>query len=495
MSRFQPIAVTTASDINTLRKNVELAFNRLVTQLNHQTQTTDVDVKDHRIRNVAWPVEWHDAVNIEYLMSVLPKKKKLQAQGALAGTPGTVTFTPYPPGYGQMGLRSISVSGNCDVLHVVIPFVDETETSKLWLASTGSIDGTSTAVTISSPIGTHTGTNTFAVGDFVVFDDPAQDAVNNIVVGTDTTNIRSYEVDQITALSTNTDGDVTSVTLQRKAEGTATAYFKSFMSAHEPLIKFYKAHLAYFAVPTDITAISGTTMVKDQAVDLPSACVVAVAAACDDNGSIGTWKQINASQLAYPFLPGENPAPGYRTCNGAEYLIPLTGLFSAGQSSPVRLWVGENASIRDVVANVTIAPTGTTNIFDGILGPMSNVTTVVYVLYVEPLQENSTNGARRVAVLEQLAFRNGEFSSFNSTTLPAGRRIPYLLKWPTLQMPVVGTLNSLYDSNLGSFQIGILPLVANGDYIYYQEGGELDAIIANIGNLIAGANMTISVMT
>jgi len=399
--------------------------------------------------------------------------------GTVSGDPGTVNFTPTLGPYGMMGFKGFTLTGKADLLHVVVWYVDEPSIQYLYGVLAGALDATTTPVTVSVNIFARQVEGvfpTFATGDLVVIDDPDQDPVN--------TTFRKYE---IATLGTIGGGTVTL---------TSRGGVGSYKSAHNSGRHFYKVKLAHFTIPTKDNA-GNDKIFNEEFFPLSSACVVGMAVAASDVGFIGTYNLKNCSQLGYPY-PGNliqrNPAPGFRTCTGAEYTLPLLGGALPGQTMPVRILVAENASIRDVVGILTVAPVESTATYNGVLGNLADVALVAYVLYVEPLQYNQSNAGRRVAVLEQLAIKSGEFASFPSSDLPDFRRMPYTLAWP-FELPVVGTLGSLFDPDVGSLLDSVLPFSTTGESIWFEEGGELDAVIALSGWTVPGSNLTLSVMT
>jgi hypothetical protein len=84
MSKFSTIFLKNVSSLEDLRRATEVAFERLITQLNSQKIDKDLNLYDHRITNVAWPVELHDVVNVEFLRNAL-KQVLLNAVGAAKG--------------------------------------------------------------------------------------------------------------------------------------------------------------------------------------------------------------------------------------------------------------------------------------------------------------------------------------------------------------------------------------------------------------------------
>jgi|WetSurMetagenome_2_1015567.scaffolds.fasta_scaffold225931_1 hypothetical protein len=70
MSLIDPIVIPSTPTIEELTQTLNNSFNKLTTQLNSQKQISDLDVNNHRVTNVGWPTQLHDAVNLEYLKSL-----------------------------------------------------------------------------------------------------------------------------------------------------------------------------------------------------------------------------------------------------------------------------------------------------------------------------------------------------------------------------------------------------------------------------------------
>ncbi len=121
-----------------------------------------------------------------------------------------------------MTKRLIALGGNTkyQLLNFECPSLDLTDNA--WGAQ-GSIDATSDPASIMAPIfGTSNFGRSFAVGDYILWDDP------RIVSG-----VYQYEIDQITAVSGS------NFTLLRRGNNASGAQFGSVKAAHTN-IKFYR---------------------------------------------------------------------------------------------------------------------------------------------------------------------------------------------------------------------------------------------------------------
>lgn len=427
-----------------------------------------IDFHGRRITNASPSVNDFDYVvrkELQYLRTQLSPP----AAAVSLATAGTLTYTPDVAEYGRLKLKDIVVNGSATAIHLAAACIEETIVDKLYGVLQADLS-TTNPVTITPTINAETGYS-FADYQYLAFDDPAQDAGN--------TDFRSYEICSFTINGSD-------YTLTRGQLGSAA-------SAHLAGTKFYPVRVVYQCQP--FKAISPFTgFPKIKTFELPNLCVLATVVALDNLGGIGASTTVNCSKLAYPF-PSENPAPGFRTLNGAEYLGQLIGVLAIGQSLPCRIVTSENAVSRNLVGSMTIAPVGNNTVFNGVLGSMTGVADVFYVLFIEPLRNSQTQSSRRVAILDQLAIRENEFWTFLNSSVPNFRRMPYLPIWPPNVMPVIGTVDSIYDSSTGAVRVNALPFSDSGQRIIFEENGELDVVVAKIGTSNAGANFTLASQT
>ena len=475
--------------------------------------TADIDMGGFRIANLGDPEkirvsgkeaallgtraaetrQLNHALNIQFADARYLHRHE-EEKGGASGNPGTVAYTPTLGPYAMMGFKSFTLTGKADLLHVVIWSIDEASTDLLYGVLGAAMDATTSPVTLSVTVFNKERdgvTPEFAIGDLIAIDDPDQDPDNPAAApGT----IRKYEIATVGTITGSQPGTAT-------IEFTSRGGLGSFKSAHESGRRFYRVRAAHFSVPTKDNA-GNDKITSEEFFPISSACVVAMAVAASDVGSIGTWNLTNCSALAYPF-PGDphetNPAPGYRTCNGADYRFLLAGAVSVAQSSGVPLWVGETASIRDVVASIARPPEGSAAVYDGVLASMTDVALVLYILLIEPTTPLLPYRDRRVGILDQIAFKENEHHTFPTSNPPNAlegqRRMPYLPKWPTKTCPVVGTVDSLYDPDTGLIRSNVLPFVAQNDYIDFEEGCQIDAVVARVGSDFAGFNIEVTVLT
>lgn len=458
---------------------------------------TKLDVLD-RVNPVprrAWVSAVNERSGLESKMAytdirILPPAPAPPAGGGVAGDPGTVAYVPAAGPYGTMGFKDFSLTGKADMLQVAMWYVDEPETQYLYGILTGAMNAGDLTPTINVNVANRAkelnGTPpVFANGDLILIDDPDQDPSNPPASpGT----ARKYEIATIGTVAGSQPGEVTFALSARSVLG-------SYRSAHAISVRIYKVKAAHFTVPTKDNA-GNSKLINEENLPLASACVAAMAVAAEDVGVLGTWNLKNCSELAYPFPGGltqRNPAPGFRTCTGSSYTIPLGGTLIAGQTSPHRLVVAENTFPRCMAAKVLVAPTGIISFYDGVLYGENDKALVFYVLLIEPQREGVPNGERRVAVADQISVANGDFATFSSGDVPDFRRMPYRIKWP-FSCPVVGTIDSLFDSSLGELRTGVLPFNSTGESIQWEQDSEVDSVVARAGSTVPGSHATVTVL-
>jgi hypothetical protein len=74
----EPINLPMTDDIGELRKALQIALQRLAIRIDDGTTSVDLDLTDHRLKNVAWPAHDHDAVNVAYLKDLLKVQPSVQ---------------------------------------------------------------------------------------------------------------------------------------------------------------------------------------------------------------------------------------------------------------------------------------------------------------------------------------------------------------------------------------------------------------------------------
>ena len=421
--------------------------------------------------------------------------------GAVAGDPGSVSFTPFLPEqkYGVLGLKNIALTGNADLIHVWVAVVDERLTPFFYGEILANMDASTNPLsvscqvtfrTVATPTSLETETPGFAVNDLVIFDDPAQDAGNPT--------LRSYAIYKITQITGSQPGTVT-IQFTRQ-EGGGYAYLRSYMTSHPGGTRFYKVGIQHFTIPTKNE--TGYTALEKEELPLGSYCVVAAAMAASDVGTIGTAIWVNCSQIAYPF-PGDEysipPAPGMRTCNGLEYHLGIAGPLFQYSFLTNFVWVTESTSIRGAAAWCRLKPAGVDSIYQGLLKNVPNASCAAYVIYVEPRHPLVAEKDRRVAVIEQITIIEGQYDNFSLQTMglfnPDVRRTPFHLLWPCTHFPVVGTLETLFDLDSGLMREGVFPLAATGERIEFTEGGQLSLIVDRAGSDTAGSDLSVALLT
>lgn len=97
----ESIALPLTEDVGELRKAVEGALQRLALRIDSGQQTRDLDLNNHQVKNVAYPTDDADAVNVAYIRRKLAENRptlnrreqwRLQVNGS-----GTATGTGSSP--------------------------------------------------------------------------------------------------------------------------------------------------------------------------------------------------------------------------------------------------------------------------------------------------------------------------------------------------------------------------------------------------------------
>lgn len=238
--------------------------------------------------------------------------------------------------------------GSKRLLHAVVLWIDEIKTRDEW-ARIGAVDTTDplevTPISTSVP---RTDTAPYArdweVGDYVCWNDPSQSGVDS--------GKRRYECGQITVIDSITG----EWTIQRHwpDAGAGEATFGSYVEAHGDvrLYRVLASHFCYDVQKEDyiFDAAGGKTGIPRRwDIPLPSACVVAVYMAAENEFGLGDWTGQNISyeyQTSNPkLLP---PAPGLRTCAGQAYLFEEPGTIAAGNKATLPIRVQDWASLRTI---------------------------------------------------------------------------------------------------------------------------------------------------
>lgn len=70
MATIDGIYLQNITTVEELRAAVEMGFGKLVGQLNRGLITEDQNFNEHRLKNVGYPADLHDAVNLEFLKNM-----------------------------------------------------------------------------------------------------------------------------------------------------------------------------------------------------------------------------------------------------------------------------------------------------------------------------------------------------------------------------------------------------------------------------------------
>lgn len=76
LSRIPSPSIPPANNLEDLRLGVQSELDRIVSAINNAEFVSTIDAKNNRISNVAWPVNWHDAVNVEFLKRSLEARRR-----------------------------------------------------------------------------------------------------------------------------------------------------------------------------------------------------------------------------------------------------------------------------------------------------------------------------------------------------------------------------------------------------------------------------------
>jgi hypothetical protein len=312
----------------------------------------------------------------------------------------------------------------------------------------------------------------FGIGDYILWNDQ-----------TITAGIRSYEIDQITAIVAIDETHAT-LTVSRAGPGAAPdqAQYGSVFVGH--------SNAAFYRMINKLFIASANPAPGPQVLKFPwdNMTVAAVTAALPQEAPI----TVNLSPTVY--LPGTTtldprvnpPTPGLRTMNGAAYTnLGILGAVSVGQTSQARVSVQAHESIRTVYAKVLVAPTGPTT-FNG----DANACIVIYVCYISP------GGV--VGLIDTLVIDATEFNSYSASNVPDGRQMPYHALWPFAAPNTDWPPNRLPQC-AGALTAGgllQLPITPSGSStVLFTPDGAIDFIVTQVGTSTAGSNLTVTVQT
>ena len=306
---------------------------------------------------------------------------------------------------------------------------------------------------IVNPFGTSRTGRKFAVGDYVIWNDPQ--GITDPVSGSTFTN---YEIDQIIALKGN------AWTLKRAGPGAAGGKFAQFGTIKQshggiggsPLV-IYRLIDKLFTVP-----FSGAPQPVKLLWDNMTVAVVV--------GTVAGADPVTVSLLPLAGGIGKNPIytpthPGLRTLTGNEYVIPMSAPLTVGAIADFWLPVTGPESIRSAFGKLSLAAVG------GI--------SQIWVIYRTP--DLATAG-----LIDILNFPAGAVTSYDLTSnRPEMRRqMPYHDGWP----PVSGIGFDYPPNILPACPTALLP---NGDLdpafgaaatvnvntpILFEEGGSISYV-------------------
>lgn len=314
----------------------------------------------------------------------------------------------------------------------------------------------------------------FGVGDYILWNDP-----------TITAGVRSYEIDQITAI-VPVDNTHATVTVARRAQGAPMdqAQYGSSFNMH--------TNAAFYRLINKLFIASANPTPGPQVCKFPWDNMTVAAVLASVPGAAAPYT-VNLAPTVY--LPGTTnldprvnpPTPGLRTMNGAAYTnLGVSGPLSVGAASVARVSVQAHESIRTVYAKVLVAPQGATP-FNG----DANACIVIYVCYLAP------DGVT-VGLIDTLVIDDGEFNSYSSSNVPDGRQMPYHALWPYTAPNADWPPNRLPQC-AGALTVGgllQLPITPSGSStVLFTPDGAIDIIVAQTGTTTVGSNLTVTVQT
>lgn len=92
MSRIPQPKLPPSRDVEELRQHVQQALGDLARAASAAPVRVDLDMTEHRISNVAWPTEFHDAVNIEYLEAFIGSIRRRTRTAGSSGRGNEIIF-------------------------------------------------------------------------------------------------------------------------------------------------------------------------------------------------------------------------------------------------------------------------------------------------------------------------------------------------------------------------------------------------------------------
>jgi len=253
--------------------------------------------------------------------------------------PGALSGTPKLSDYGSWALDDMSVapdaSGNLNIvgaheIALALYYVDELA-ADLWASIDTAVDAATDPLTVACTVNPAT-SRQFQGGDFVVFNDEAQDATNP--------GWRSYECAQITAINAN------QFTFQRAYPGVPSgqATFGTLRCAHHAGIRFYKLDRKIFTFSVKKGFFRTPGLPARIEAKLPSACIVAAVVGVANHFGYGPFTVFPLSHHNEPFMPGD------RTCNGGAYTFQIPGPLTVQENVVIPMKVQDTASVRCVYA-------------------------------------------------------------------------------------------------------------------------------------------------
>jgi hypothetical protein len=411
-----------SSGIGTVAQLVTAVNDRLRTIVSWVTggyvgnpATSQVDLAQNQIINLADPVNPQDAVNLRTLKRIQPSA--IAAPSAPTSVaPGSISFRLVYRGFAELSIEDVVVAApaTLDGIDFLAFAVDETDTALAGLIgvnldahaetdpinivnSNGLVGGIATG-----PMG-RLG-RSVQVGDYLMID---AEIVRIVAVGTS-----SFTIKRRSGVAPSTAAQLGSTLA---AHGAGASWYKLFPYPFTQEAKPQTFGLPMSVVPYGATKAQATGGAPPRwTLAAPNLCVVAIVALAR-SGSLAcppTIVNYSASRTPVVGILKFANSPGVRTFSGAAYQLGCSGTLTAGQFADFLVRVQAWHSIRNVWAYVMTATSPSAN-------PLR-----AYLLYYDP---SRTFGG----IVQQFNFPQGGVIS--DATPPDGQQMPFgpgLQVWP-----------------------------------------------------------------
>jgi hypothetical protein len=305
--------------------------------------------------------------------------------------PSGLTLTPALREYGTLTAENVAISTAPDGVEGIDFYLVEVDelTADVWVTCNASVSGVTDPVTIvvtpNPGRTTPTLTLDFAVGQWVLFNDPG-----------------NFEIGKLTAIHDNGDGTF-NFTIARHYAGApgGTSTFLAPLGAHAASTQILIAQQRRFLLNSQTGGFDGAAPPKRFDMPIASSCVLAIVAAPYNAGGYGPWVVYNLATATMP---------GIRTLIGLSVPMQKAGTLAAATGVNVlqALRLPFDAPQRVNSAYVDTAPTGAS---------------------LKVNVRRSSDGGTTWSTVEQLVIPAGSLNNWASDP-PQGRQAPYAGAWP-----------------------------------------------------------------